>query len=66
MRTKEECQEMLKECIEKREFWRDKVWEWEKKQLEYPHQLDDYEGQRNSWSQRVKTLEYVLGIKDYI
>jgi len=66
MRTLKECREMLNECIEKRDFWRKRVWDMEGKELEYPHQLEDYEDQRESWSQRVKTLEYVLKIKDYI
>ena len=66
MRTKEECREMLRECRWKLDFWRKSVWELEGKELEYPHRLEEYKSQRELWSQRVETLEYVLGLRDYL
>lgn len=57
---------MLRDCIEKRDYWTKMVLELQGKEDDYPHQLAEREGNLKSWSQRVKTLEYVLGLEDFI
>ena len=66
MRTEEECREKLAECIVKRDFWNQEVWDLKGKELDYPRQLERCEWQRAAWNERIRTLEYVLGINDII
>jgi hypothetical protein len=64
MRTQEEIEKKLEECIMKRDYWWNKIRNL--KELEYPEQLDQYEDSREAWNQRVLTLQYVLGICEVI
>jgi hypothetical protein len=69
MRTQVECEKMLKLCEEKRDYWKKRILELEElKELgvEHSQQRSDYESNFAGWSQRVKTLEYVLGMNDII
>ena len=64
MRSKEEIELMLEECIIKREYWYNQLKNL--KELEYPEQREQYEDQKTGWDERVKTLQYVLGINEVI
>ena len=64
MRTEEECKKMLKDSIEKCNYWQSRINEFIDKEEEYQGQLNLYKSNYISWMQRVKTLEYVLGIRD--
>lgn len=64
MRSKEEIELMLGECITKRDYWWNQIKSL--KEPQYPEQLEQYEDQKTAWDERVKTLQYVLGINEVI
>ncbi|MFV1457363.1 hypothetical protein [Bacillus mycoides] len=64
MRPEEKVNEVLESCKEKRDFW----------ELRFSNLVvEEFEGQRREyednyriWVERVKTLEYVLGLRDVL
>ncbi|QEG04224.1 hypothetical protein [Bacillus phage BC-T25] len=65
MRTQEELEEKLKECVTKRDYWGGRM-ETATQKERWEGQFEDFESNYKAWNERVKTLKYVLGYKKII
>ncbi|MGG0308278.1 hypothetical protein ABEY43_07310 [Priestia megaterium] len=69
MRTPSECEEMLEVCRQRVEYWHKEMKKYEAKIVDrnnIPWEFDRAERQMRHWKERVKTLEYVLGLSNVI
>lgn len=64
MRTVEELNEVLDDGKKKRDFWKSRFSNLVVE--EFDGQRRDYEDNYRIWTERVKTLEYVLGLRDVL
>ncbi|MBX9158469.1 hypothetical protein [Bacillus cereus] len=64
MRTEEKINEELASCKAKRDFWKIRFSNLVAE--EFDGQRRDYEDNYRIWAERVKTLEYVLGLRDVL
>lgn len=65
MREEKEVQNQLLNCKEKRSYWRDTMWRTENNES-WEGEYERAERNYQIWHERVKTLEFVLGINDII
>lgn len=64
VRTEEKVNEELASCKAKRDFWKIRFSNLVVEEFE--GQRREYEDNYRIWAERVKTLEYVLGLRDVL